>query len=105
MLTRLALILLLAPQAEPARKNLPITVPDGWESKRQEGASVLAPKDLAAGKLYSVVLPDMTRKVGSVDGLLEAAKAMLAEVGKVKPVGEGGKSKNDGGWDYGGPGR
>lgn len=100
MLSSLALILLLAPQADAARKDLPITLPAGWESKRQEGATVLAPKDLPAGKVYNVVLPDLTRKVGSVDGLVDVAKAMLGEVAAFKQVGETGKSKSEGDWDY-----
>ena len=36
-------------------------------------------KDLPAGKLYTVISADLTLKVGSLKGLLDAGKASLAE--------------------------
>lgn len=77
----------LTPQSEADRKKLPLTAPAGWESKRQQEASVLVPKDLAAGTVYTVVVPDLTRKLGSIQALMEAAKATFAETGTWKPVG------------------
>ena len=90
----------LVPQAEGDRKKLPLTAPAGWESKRQQEASVLVPKDLAAGTAYTVVIPDLTRKLGSLEALMDAAKATFAETGTFKPIGTPGTSKNDAGWDY-----
>jgi len=90
----------LVPQSEGDRKKLPLTAPAGWESTRQQEASVLVPKDLAAGTVYTVVVPDLTRKLGSLEALMEAAKATFAETGTFKPVGSPGTSKNEGGWDY-----
>jgi len=90
----------LAPQSEGDRKRLPLTAPAGSESKRQQDASVLVPKDLAAGTAYTVVVPDLTRKLGSLEALMEAAQATFAETGIFKPVGAPGTSRNEAGWDY-----
>ena len=95
----LALFTLL-PQSDGERKKLTLPVPSTWESKRQEDASVLVPKDLAPGTAYTVVVPDLTRKLGSLQALMDAAKATLGETGTFKPAGEPGTSKNDAGWEY-----
>jgi hypothetical protein len=75
-------------------------VPAGWTGARQEGAFVAAPKDLPAGKLYTLLAPDLQRKLGSLKDLLEAAKSTLAEAGVFKPLHDPARSSNDAGWDY-----
>jgi len=88
-------------QADDAGKGrLPVQVPEGWVGKRQEAAFVLTPKDLAAGKLYTVISADLTEKVGSMKGLLEAGKASLGESATFKPLNDPAAGTSVGGWDY-----
>lgn len=88
-------------QAETPRKgDLPLQVPQGWDSKRQEAARVLVVKDLPPGKLYTVVIPDLVQKVGSLKGLMDVAKALLGETGTFKPARDPSPGKNEGGWEY-----
>jgi hypothetical protein len=96
----LSALLALAQTDEPGKGRLPIQVPDGWTGKRQEAAFVLTPKDIPAGKLYTVISADLTLKVGSLKGLLDAGKASLAESGNFKPLRDPAASTSVGGWDY-----
>jgi len=75
-------------------------VPAGWEGKKQEGAFLMSPKDLGEGKLYTVFIPDLTRKIGTLKGILEVGKATLGEAGTFKPAREPAASRNEAGWDY-----
>jgi hypothetical protein len=101
MLPLLLSVLLALPQADdPGKGRLPVQVPEGWTGKRQEAAFVLTPKDLAAGKLYTVISADLTEKVGSLKGLLDAGKASLGQSGAFKPVRDPAASTSVGGWDY-----
>jgi hypothetical protein len=92
----LSLLLALA----QADKGLPVPTPVGWESKREEAATVFNPKDLPAGKTFSVVSADLTGKVGSIKALLEAGRATLGESGKFNAHKEPVAGKSEGGWDY-----
>src|SRR5438034_11763166 len=95
-----AALLILSLQAEPPRKgDIPVQVPEGWESKKQEGARTLIPKDLAEGKLYTALIPELTLKVGSLKGLIEAGKATLNEAGAFKPARDPAASRSEGGWE------
>ncbi len=78
----------------------PLRLPADWPSTKQEGALVASPKDLAPGKLYTLLVPDLQRKLGSLEALIDAAKATLGEAGAFKPLHEPRRSKNDAGWDY-----
>lgn len=78
----------------------PLRLPADWPSTKQEGALVASPKDLAAGKLYTLLVPDLQRKLGSLEALIDAAKATLGEAGTFKPLHDPRRSKNDAGWDY-----
>jgi len=101
MLTLLLSVLLALSQAEdPGKGRLPVQVPEGWTGKRQEAAFVLIPKDLAAGKLYTVISADLTEKVGSLKGLLDAGKASLGQSGTFKPLRDPAAGSSVGGWDY-----
>ena len=101
MIVLLLSALLPVVQAGPPRKgDLPLQVPPGWDSRTQEGARVLVPKDLPEGKIYTVVVPDLTRKLGSLKELLEAAKASLGEAGTFKPARDPAGAKNDAGWEF-----
>lgn len=83
-----------------ARADLPVQAPPGWDVKKQEGAVLMTPSGMPEGTFYTVVIPEMANKVGSVRGLLDAAKASLGEVATFKPATEPGHSKNDQGWEY-----
>jgi hypothetical protein len=85
---------------DPGKGRLPVQVPEGWTGKRQEAAFVLTPKDLPAGKLYTVISADLTEKVGSMKGLLDAGKASLGESGTFKPLRDPAAGSSVGGWDY-----
>jgi hypothetical protein len=92
-------VVLLAARAEAAGA-LPLQVPDGWESHRQEGALTMTPRDLGGGKLFTVVVPDVATPVGSVRGLLEAGKAALGQAATFKPANDPAGARNDAGWEY-----
>ncbi len=101
MLTLVLSALLVLVQAdEPGKGRLPVQVPEGWTGKRQEAAFVLTPKDLPAGKLYTVISADLVEKVGSIKGLLDAGKASLAESGKFTPLRDPAPGSSVGGWNY-----
>lgn len=93
----IVLLLSVLLQTEPP---LPLQVPQGWEARKQEGARILVPKDLPEGKLYTVLVPDLTRKLGSLKELLAAAKATLGEAGTFKPARDPASSTNDAGWEF-----
>lgn len=95
----LALALLVALQAE-ASKPLPLQVPDGWESATQDGVLIFSPKGTPEGKLFKVLIPPLTRKVGSLDGLLDAGKTTLGEIATFTPLRDAIKGKTDGEWEY-----
>ena len=78
----------------------PLRLPDGWQGAKQEGAFLASPKDLGPGKLYTLLVPDLQKKLGSLEGLMDAAKATLGEAGTFKPLHDPRRSKNDAGWDY-----
>lgn len=80
--------------------DLPLTVPLGWSSAKQDGSVLLTPKDLGAGKVFSVVATAMTTKAGSLDEIYAAGKAMMAEVGTYEALANPPVQKSDGGWDY-----
>jgi hypothetical protein len=102
MMIQLAACLALALfQAEdPGKGRLPVQVPEGWTGKRQEAAYVLTPKDLPAGKLYTVISADLVEKVGSLKGLLDAGKASLGESGKFTALRDPAPGSSVGGWNY-----
>lgn len=95
MATLLLAALLVSAQAEG-----PLRIPADWSSSKQEGSLVASPKDLAAGRLYTLVVPDLQAKLGSLEALMDTAKATLGEAGTFKPLHEPRRSKNDAGWDY-----
>ncbi len=95
----LVLAALLAVQAD-APKPLPLQIPDGWESRTQDGVLLITPKELAEGKVCTVLVPPMTAKVGSLEGLLAAAKTTLGEIAKFTPLKDAVKGKSEGGWEY-----
>jgi hypothetical protein len=101
MLTLTLLSLLLCAQ-DPAKKpaDLPLTVPEGWESTKQDGGRVIAPKGIPEGKVYTIVVPELTTRVGSLKELLAVGKTMLSETGKFAPLREPASAKNDAGWEY-----
>lgn len=78
----------------------PLRLPAGWEGSKQEGAFVASPKDLGEGKVYTMIVPELQAKLGSIDALLDGAKATLGEVGAFKALREPSRAKNDAGWDY-----
>ncbi len=80
--------------------DLPITAPAGWKTEKQDKAIILTPGDVAAGKFYAVMITPTEGKAGSLDSLLDSAKAMAAETGTFKAAMEPKQSKSDGGWDY-----
>jgi hypothetical protein len=88
-----------AQNAKP-RTELPVSAPTGWEMKEQDSTIVLTPKDLEAGKIYSVIAPGLPQKMGSVRKLLEVGKAVLAQFGEFKPANEpvGAKTRQD--WEF-----
>ena len=96
----LSILLSLAQADDPGKGRLPVPIPEGWTGKRQEAAFVLMPKDLAAGKLYTVISADLTEKVGSLKGLLDAGKASLGQSGTFKPLRDPAAGSSVGGWDY-----
>jgi hypothetical protein len=77
-----------------------LRVPEGWQGGKQEGAFVAAPKDLEPGKLYTLLVPELRAKLGSLTALLDAAKATLGEAGTFTPLHDPARAKNEGGWDY-----
>jgi hypothetical protein len=77
-----------------------LRVPPDWQGAKQEGSYVASPKDLAPGKLYTLVVPDLARKLGSLKALLESAKATLGDAGTFTPLHEPKHSGNDAGWEY-----
>ncbi len=95
----LVLATLLAVQAG-ASKPLPVQVPDGWESRKQDGVLLVSPKELAEGKVCTVLVPPMTAEVGSLEGLLAAAKTTLGEIAKFTPLKDAVKGKSEGDWEY-----
>lgn len=101
ILATLASLSLASFQPEPPRSGgLPLKVPEGWESTKEEAALVMTPKGLAAGTLYAVVVPVLAKKVGSLKGLIDAGKETLGEIGTFKPHKEPVHAKNDAGWEY-----
>lgn len=92
---------LLAPaQDAKPRIDLPVQAPEGWESRLQDSTLLLVPKDLAAGQVYTVLIPGLTQRVGTVRGLLDLAKATLGQVGEFKPAHDPAGSKTDPGWEF-----
>jgi hypothetical protein len=101
-MTKLALVVALAAALAPApaRADLPLAAPAGWDDRSQEGARVLAPRDLPAGKLYTVMVPRLTAPLGSLGALLDAARATLAQAGSFRPAGDPQRARNAHGWDF-----
>jgi hypothetical protein len=91
---------LLVLQAETAGKDLPLQVPEGWESRRQDGVRMVLPKQVEEGKIYTVLVPGMTRKLGTLRLVLDAARETLGEVGKFSPATDPVRGKTDGLWEY-----
>jgi hypothetical protein len=89
-----------AAQETNPRTELPIQAPDSWESREQNSTLLLTPKDLAAGQVYTVLVPGLPKKVGTVRGLLDVAKATLGQVGVFKPANEPAGAKTEGGWEF-----
>lgn len=87
-------------QESSPRTELLIQTPDGWESREQNSTLLLTPKDLVAGQVYTVLVPGLPRKVGTVRGLLEVAQATLGQVGAFKPAHEPAAARTDGGWEF-----
>lgn len=79
---------------------MPLRVPAGWQSEPQDDLTILTPGDVPAGKLYAVTVKFTQEDAGSLDDILEASKAMIAEVGVFKAAMEPRQSRSDGGWDY-----
>jgi hypothetical protein len=96
----LALSALLSAQDPKPRTELPISAPTGWELKEQDSTIVLTPKDLEAGKVYSVLAPGLPQKLGTVRKVLEVAKGVLTQFGEFKPANEpaGAKTRYD--WEF-----
>ncbi len=63
-----------AQNAKP-RTELPLSAPTGWEMKEQDSTIVLIPKDLEAGKIYSVIAPGLPQKMGTVRGVQAGERA------------------------------
>ncbi|HXX92975.1 MAG TPA: hypothetical protein VEN81_05035 [Planctomycetota bacterium] len=88
-----------AQEAKP-RTELPVSAPTGWEMKDQDSTLLLTPKDLEAGKIYSVIVPGLPQKMGTVRKLLEVAKATLGEAGDFKPANEPVTAKTRQDWEF-----
>lgn len=87
-------------QSAKPRTELPLSAPTGWEMKEQDSTIVLTPKDLEAGKIYSVIAPGLPQKMGTVRKLLEVGKAVLAQFGEFKPANEPAGSKTRYDWEF-----
>jgi hypothetical protein len=83
-----------------AGKDLPLQLPDGWESKREEGVLMITPKQVDEGRIYTVLVPPLTKKLGKLRLLLDAGKESLAEVGKFTPATDPVAGKSGGQWDF-----
>jgi len=88
-----------SPQANPPTE-LPIQAPAGWESREQDSTLLFTPKDLPAGQVYTVLIPGLTQKIGTVRKLLEVAKATIGQVGEFKPANDPAGAKTDSGWEF-----
>lgn len=97
---RLVVFALVASVGPIGSADLPITAPDGWSSKKQEGGLVLSPRDLPTGSLYTIVVPDLAGKPGPLDDLMGTGLALLNQMGAFKPAADPQKGTTDGGWDY-----
>lgn len=86
---------LLALQTE-----VPIQVPDGWEARREQGVLLAMPKQLDPGTVYTVLVPPLAKKLGSLKLLLDACKETLGEVGKFEPATDPVRGKTDGQWEF-----
>lgn len=96
----LSLAVVLLSSGAAAAGGLPLQVPGGWESRRQDAALTMTPRDVGGGKVYTVVVPDVTSPMGSVRALLEAGKAAVGQAGAFKPANEPAAARNEQGWDY-----
>jgi len=94
----IALAALLAMQAGSARKDVPIQLPEGWESERTEGALVVRPKGVPAAT-YSIMFLDLTTKVGTAKDLLDVGREQLKAIAPFKSLAKPARTKTDGGWD------
>jgi hypothetical protein len=94
----LAFVLLLSRGA--AGGGLPLEVPDGWESHRQDAALTMTPRDVGSGRIFIVVVPDLTRPMGSIRALLEAGKEAVGQTGTFRPANEPVAGRNGQGWEY-----
>jgi hypothetical protein len=83
-----------------AAGDLPLQVPEGWDSRKQEGSLLMVPKNMPEGKFYTVVVVPVAAKVGSLKGLTEAAKATLGQTGTFKPARDPAAAKNEAGWEF-----
>jgi hypothetical protein len=86
--------------ARHSSADLPFVAPAGWKSEKQDKSIVLTPSDVATGKFYVVMITPVEGKAGSLDSILDSAKAMAAETGTFTAAIEPKQSKSDGGWDY-----
>jgi len=80
-------------------RELTVQVPAGWNSSEQQGALTLVPGDLPSGKFYTVVVPDLEAKLGSLPAILDAAKQMLSATGDYKALHEPKSFRSENGWD------
>src|SRR5262245_44633197 len=65
-------------------QDLPLKGPNGWQAVTHDDVLVITPKDLAAGKLYTVLVPKLVRKVGTLEGLVDEGKQTLGDVAPFK---------------------
>ncbi|HXX93231.1 MAG TPA: hypothetical protein VEN81_06330 [Planctomycetota bacterium] len=88
-----------AQDAKP-RSELPLSAPAGWDRQEKDGTLALTPRDLEAGTIYTVLIPGLPQKMGTVRQLLELAKATLGQVGEFKPSNEPVGARTEGGWEF-----
>ncbi len=81
-------------------QDLPLQVPNGWKDVTSDDMRTMTPEDLAAGKLYTVLVPKLVRKVGTLRGLVAEGKQTLSDVAPFKVVKGPSRARNDAGWEY-----
>jgi hypothetical protein len=94
-------LLAAAVQAEASRAVLPyLRVPQGWDVKEQKGGLFIKPLDAPEGKEFTVLVPVMTAKAGSLSRLLQMGETKLKALGIFERFGDPVAGQNETGWDY-----
>ena len=91
---------LLVPIRVSLRIEIPLRAPAGWKVEEQDRATILTPGDVPEGRFYRVMVTLTKTTGGTLDGLLEDGRKMVAEIGAFQPKGDSARSTSDGGWDH-----